>query len=222
MEIVEQMSKKNEHKGSQTIKYILFSIIIVIVIAGIGFFAYKILVENKPKDDNQKINPNKQTIEGYGISVDDLDSDLYREEYEILKKNLLSDSINYEDYAKSVAKMFIIDLYTIKNKINKYDVGGCEFVLPNFVENYKINVTDTIYKYVADNSLNDRTQNLPVVNEISIESMEKKTYDIKDDKSYEAYKFSIVWGYSTDLGYETKGEVIVILKDDKMYIVEKN
>ena len=47
-------------------------------------------------------------------------------------------------------------------------------------------------------------------------------FEIKDDKSYDAYNINLKWKYTNDYGYDTKAQVIVIKKDDKMYVVEKN
>ena len=106
--------------------------------------------------------------------------------------------------------------------MNKYDIGGTEFVLPSAVSNYRLNVEDTIYKFVQDNSDGKRIQNLPTVESIEIVSTKKTTFEIKDDKSYDAYNINLKWKYTNDYGYDTKAQVIVIKKDDKMYVVEKN
>ena len=44
--------------------------------------------------------------------------------------------------------MFLIDLYNLDNKKNMYDVGGVIFVFPDARENYKLNVSNTLYKYM--------------------------------------------------------------------------
>lgn len=200
----------------------LFAVVIVLVIAIIGIVSYQLLKpekKDKPVDNTPK---NIVSIDGYGISYNEFDTDLYKDEFELLKRNLTSDSIDEEAYANSVAKMFIIDLYTIKNKVNKYDIGGADFVYPAKLENYKMNVSETMYKYVEDNTNGKRNQQLPVVNEINVVSNEKIKFEIKDDGKYDAYKIKLKWDYTVDYGYDKSGEVIVIKKDNKLYVVEKN
>src|SRR5574344_723307 len=97
-------------------------------------------------------------ISGYSYTLKSNSTTLYKQEFKSLKTNLEGKTVNDEEYAKSVAKMFIIDLYTISNKVNKYDVGGNEFVFPTALKSYKANVEDTIYKFVEDNSSNTRNQ----------------------------------------------------------------
>lgn len=123
-------NKKEKKEMSDRTRVILFSLVIVVVITLIGISSYFILKEKDETDVNNNPKTNVKSIEGYGITLDDLDSELYKSEFEVLKKNLESGNIDYDAYAESVAKMFVIDLYTIKNKVNKYDVGGVELVLP--------------------------------------------------------------------------------------------
>lgn len=207
------------------LRYFLFTIVVIGVVSGIGFAAFKLLdnASSGNTKDKTKVNLNEKEISGYGIKLDDNDTTLYKTEYEALEKNLTGDEINYEEYAKSVAKMFIIDLYTIKNKINKYDVGGIDFVYEAAKENYTVNVTDTIYKYVEDNANGEREQQLPVVKTISVDSIEKTKFKIEETKKeYDAYSIKLTWTYSINLGYDTTGEVIVINDNNKLYVVEKN
>ena len=214
------MSKK-EKKNTNTAKYIIFTIIIILVVGGVGFGACQLFSDTE--EENVVAKKTTNTIEGYGITLDDLDTELYKEEFNALKANLTGSKIDYEEYAKSIAKMFIIDLYTINNKINKYDVGGVEFLYEPVVNNYITNVDDTIYKYVQDNSNGNRNQNLPEVVSIEVKSIKQTTFNIKaENKDYDAYSVKLSWKYHVDYGYDTEGEVIIINKDNKLFVVEKN
>ena len=215
------MSKKEKNTNSNTKKYIAFTIVIILVVGLVGFGACKLFGDTT--EENTVAKKTTNTIEGYGYTLDDLDTELYKEEFNKLKENLTGSQINYDEYAKSIAKLFIIDLYTINNKINKYDVGGTEFLEPSVVENYITNVDDTIYRYVEDNTNGKRNQNLPEVISIDVASFKSTTFKVKDEnKEYEAYSVKLTWKYHVDYGYDTEGEVIVIKKDNKLYVVEKN
>lgn len=212
--------KKNDLLG-----YFIFMFIIIAVFAGITAGAIFVLGEKKEEKApapkvTQDVHKNKKSIDEYGINCDDNDTELYKKEYEELKKNLTGKEIDYEEYAKSVAKLFIIDLYTIKNKSNKYDVGGTDFVLPSILANYRLNVEDTIYKYVEDNSDGKRIQNLPVVESVNITKTTKGKYKI-GETSYDSYTFNMNWTYVSDYDYDKSGTVVVINNDKKMYVVEK-
>ena len=189
-------------------KVILFLCILIFVYAAGGTIYY---IATREKKDDKPIVTNKDTIKGYDYTLKSNATKLYEDEFKALKANLEGD-INYDEYAVSVAKLFVIDLYTINNKINKYDTGGASFVYPDGRDNYKLNVQDTIYKYVEDNTNGKRTQNLPEVSSVIVKDSKKDTYKIGDN-SFEAYKINLEWSYVQDLGYDKTGEIILIKKD---------
>ncbi len=197
-------------------KIILF-IVIVLLVASASIFCYLKFVN---KDSSVNKVTNVEEIDTYGYTLKSNATDLYKKEYDILKENLNSSETNEEEYVKSVAKLFIIDLYTINNKINKYDVGGAEFVYPDSLENYKLNVEDTLYKYVEDNSSNERVQSLPEVSDVSITDFKSVKYKVSD-MEVDAYEVSLKWSYVADMDYESEGAVIILKKDNKFYVVEK-
>ena len=204
-------------------KNCLFIIVVVLVMIGVGVGAYFIYRNTNNKEDEILEYKELSNIEGYGITLSENDTELYKKEYEALKENLTSGNINYEEYAKSVAKLFIIDLYTINNKINKYEIGGIELVLPDGRSNYSTNIDDTIYKYVEDNSHKTRNQELPEVKSVDVVDVKKSKFKIKaTDTEYESYVLNLKWDYVVDMGYDTKAEIIIINVDNKLYVVEKN
>lgn len=205
----------------KNVKYFLFGLITILVMVGVCILLCNVLKDESINDVNEK--KHTKEISGYGITIDDYDSEFYKSEYNKLKDILENKDINYEEYAKGIAKLFIIDLYTIDTKINKYDVGGVEEVLPDARDNYITNVTDTLYKYVEDNSKEDRVQDLPQVTSITCDNIESIKYKLNsEDKEYDGYKIKLTWTYLIDYGYDTEGEVIIINKDNLLYVVEKN
>ncbi len=218
-----KVSKKEKKQLSDTKRVVLFTIVIIVVVSLIGFLSILVLKDKDENESTDTVKKNTHEILGYGITVDDLDSEYYKLEFEKLKTNLLSENINYDEYAESVAKLFLIDLYTIKTKINKYDIGGLEEVIPEARDNYVNNITDTIYKYVEDNTNGKRTQSLPVVSEVSVKNVKKSEYKIDSlNTKIPSYVFEFDISYSSDLGYDTKAEVTVVNRDNFMYVVEKN
>ena len=198
-------------------KKVIIIIILIIILAAGGFVAYRII---NPSQTKVKETKKLDKIKGFDYHLEDRDTKLYKDEFNKLKKNLESNDINYDEYAKSIAKMFIIDLYTIDNKINKYDVGGLEFVHPDARENYELNVKDTIYKYVNNDS--NRDQELPVVSKITIDDFDNEAkFKIKDEDEEEAYEISLSWEYEKDDDYDNEAVIKIVKKDKYLYIVEK-
>ena len=194
-------------------KISLIIIVILIILGSVTLISFKFKT-----NDNNVISKQIDKIDNYNYVLEERDSILMQNVFKDLKKTLENNEINYKDYATYLSELFIIDLFTINNKINKYDVGGLEYVLDDIKDNYSLNVQDTIYKYIVDNSKRSEDEVYSVVSSITKESLENTKYTYKD-LEYEAYKVTLNWEYEKDLGYHTKGEVILIKKDNKLYVV---
>lgn len=197
-------------------KRILIIILIVVLLAIISFVIYKILLNNKTEEEVVNV---VDSISEYGYNLDDRDTELMKSTYEELKNILNSDEIDYELYASALAKLFVIDLFTMDNKINKYDVGSTEYVYPDALENFKLNVEDTLYKHMENNSSGKRKQDLPEVSNIDVLSTETGEYTIEEN-SFDSYIVNLSWQYVSDLGYDNNALITLINLDDKLYVVE--
>lgn len=188
----------------------------ILILGDIGLIVYKVTRKDDiPKNETKIID----TVNGYNL--EDRDLELYKTEFNTLKTNLTSNEINYEEYAKSIAKLYIIDLYTLNNKVNKYDVGGIEFVNETAKENYILKVEDTIYKYLKDNTKGDRQDIYPIVSAINVNNVVQKTYTFNNTR-YDAYDIELSWTYETENEYDTSAWVTVVNDNNKLSIVEEN
>lgn len=195
--------------------FIMISLILVVIIV-IGLkFTFEFLV----KDEKNVVTKKElDSLELYGYTLDDYDSDLYKEYFNDLKGTLNSKEVNYEDYAKEIVKLFVSDFYTLDNKLTSSDIGGVEFIPSDMVENFKMHAGDTMYNHVKTNIYGDRVQELPIVKSVEVTNIENITYTYKD-KEYSAYKVSARWEYQEDLGYKNN-EIFTLIKDNnKLYIV---
>ena len=192
-----------------------------LIIVGSGAMIY--LFRNSINDTVSKIKKEKNytdKIKGYDYTLEDRDTELFTNTFKSLRKVLSNSEVDYEEYAKLLGELYIIDLYTIDNKENKYDVGGSDYVFPDVKDNYELKVKDTLYKYIEDNSDGKRTQNLPEVSSILASNLEKGTYKYSD-KEFESYQVDYSFEYKKDLGYDKKATLIMI-KDGKMlYVIEQ-
>ena len=201
-------------------KKIALVICVILFIYFVGGIVYSFIDKSSDKE-NKKVD-NGITIKGYDYILYENDPKIYADEFNKLKKNLESEKIDYNEYAKSISKMFVIDLYSLKLKTNMYDVGGTDFIYPSAIDNYKLNVQNTLYKYMKDNTDGKRKQELPEVKKVDIkEDIENTTYTI-GEKEYEAYKINVDIEYVKDLEYDKKAELILIKDDKYIHIVEKN
>lgn len=193
-------------------KIALFLLIIIFTYSLGGIIYIKLTKEN-----TTPIITEIDSIEEYQYKLNSNASDYYKEEFEKLKENL-KETKDEEEYIKSICKLYIIDLYTLDTKINKYDIST-EFIYPQIIENYKLNLQDTLYKYLEEKTLNERKQELPIVSNVNIDKIEDSTYTLNDNK-ISSKKVSLNWTYEKDLGYETSGTITLIKQDNYYYIVE--
>lgn len=193
---------------------IIISLIVIILIAIIGLIVYKMVFNNSQEE--VKII---KRIKDYDYNLKENETELYKAEFNELDKILSKKNVDYEEYAKSIAKLFIIDFYTLNNKLSKNDIGGTEFIKEDMRDNFIEEARSTFYKYVE--VIDGRTQELPEVSSITDVSVEKTEFKYSDKTIDEnAYKVSISWDYVEDLGYEKEASMIIVKQDKKLYIVE--
>lgn len=193
---------------------IIISLIVIILIAIIGLIVYKTVFNNSQEE--VKII---KSIKDYDYNLKENETELYKTEFNELDRILSKKNVDYEEYAKSIAKLFIIDFYTLNNKLSKNDIGGTEFIKEDMRDNFIEEARSTFYKYVE--VIDGRTQELPEVSNITDVSVEKAEFKYSDKTIDEnAYKVSISWDYVEDLGYEKEASMIIVKQDKKLYIVE--
>lgn len=202
--------KTEQDKKKSKIKIII--IFVVIILLGLGiFFGYKYISKmNEPK----KVVEVKEldNLKDYGYTLTDKDSKYFEKEYENLKKILTSGEVNEEEYAKQVAKMFTIDLYTLSTKINKYDVGGLEYYYVDKKDMFEKKVMDTLYSTLLDDTYGDREQVLPEVTNVEIVSNEKTTY-LLDEDEVNGYLVKLKITYDSDMGYDDEASIVICKED---------
>lgn len=198
-------------------RYIIgLSVIVVLIVLLISFTLY---MHFHPFENKEQIKVNVlDSISEYGYTLDDRDSNLFKEEFNKLKEIIDGNEINEEEYSEAVAKLFIIDLYSIKTKVNKYDVGGKEFYYTDKVTMYENKVKDTLYDLVEDDSYGNRTQQLPVVSKIETKNITVSKYKL-DENEVDSYVIELVWEYERDLDYDNKGFVTIVKDGIKQSVV---
>lgn len=191
-------------------------ILIVLIIALSGVAIYR---QFHPIETKEQVKVNiLDTISEYDYSISDRDSELYKKEFNELKSILTGKEIDNKAYSEKIARLFIIDLYSIKSKINKYDVGGLSYYYSSKKTMFETKVKDTLYDLVEDDSYGDRVQQLPMVSEIETILVEEGTYEM-DGKVVNAYIVTLSWSYEKDLGYDTKGIVTIVNDGIKQSVV---
>lgn len=180
--------------------------ILILLFGGLYFYFNRSISNEEVIED---------VIKGYPYKLSKRATNLYKKHFYELKDILEGDSFKKEDYAKKISELFIIDVYTLTNKDNKYDVGGSIFIYPSIRENYELNLKDTLYKYLNNDKKKDRVE----VKSVDIVSIEEDIFLI-NEKEENVYKVNIIWEYKTDKGYDNKGVIIIKEEDKLLHIIE--
>ena len=161
-----------------------------------------------------------EEIEGYGYILKPTRNDRYKEMFHQLERILSEKKIDEKAYVTQISKMFIMDFYTLNDKLASTDVGGIDFVHTNAKTNFLEKAENTVYKYV-ESDIDGRDQKLPEVTDVFIEKIENIDYNYNSDfdDSF-AYQVDVSIVYKEDLGYPTFANLIFIHEGNKLSLVE--
>ena len=203
--------KKDKLKRIMLLTLFILLIILVLVI----YFKFF-------KKEQKEIKENKvvDTIKNYDYHLKKEDSKLTSTLFNELDKVLSDEEINEEEYAKLISQLFVIDFYTLNNKLSNTDIGGIQYIHPDIKDNFIIKAENTVYKHVKSNIYGNRTQELPIITNTIIEDIKVTDYTSKTYKDNNSYQIKIKVEYQKDLKYPTEIELKLIHKDKKLYIIE--
>lgn len=199
-------------------KYKVGLIVISVLLVGvISLGVLRIFYNDEEEKREVNVTSVISNIDDYGYTLDDRDTDYMKEVFHELENILEAEEVDYEAYAEALAKLFVIDFYTLENKINKYDVGSLEYILSSSVESFRLKAQDTIYRDVIDNTYRDRIQDLPEITNVEIVNTEDTTFMLNDEE-VEAIKVEMNYQYKEDLGYDVEGTIYLVRNDIKLEV----
>lgn len=209
------MQKKRMISKKKVTRFLIILIGIVLLIVGI-VFCLKKLKHKEPK----KIIKIVDSIEKYGYTLDDNETEYYKSLYRQLKTVLNDEPIDEEKYVGLIAKMFLADFYDLNSKITKNDIGGTQFVYESFRNDFELFAKDTVYHYLESNIYNNREQKLPIVDLVEVDNIKQESYEYGDQVDENAYVVNLKITYKEDLGYQNDVVIHLIHNNDKLEIAE--
>lgn len=211
------MSKEKKKFG---LKKLLIIVLIIAILASI-FLIYKKLTKKDSDSGVEEVKKEDviQTKE-FDYTLYDNKSDLYKDYFADLKKELLKDEVNDEEYAKIISKLFVADFYSLAEKTTSTDIGGLDFIYENIKDNFVLKASDTIYKYVESNVYGDRKQELPKVTGVEVKSITKTPVTIGELNDQNGYTVSLSITYEKEMGYPKEVTLKLVHVEKKVYIVE--
>ena len=193
-------------------------VISVLLLAVISLGVLRIFYHEEEEKREVNVTSVISNIDDYGYTLDDRDTDYMKEVFHELENILEAEEVDYEAYAEALAKLFVIDFYTLDNKINKYDVGSLEYILSSKKEMFRNKAVDTIYKDVLDNTYRNRIQDLPEIINVNVLEVVDTNF-LLDEEEVEAICVTMNYEYKEDLGYDTEGTLYLVQNSNKLEIV---
>ena len=191
----------------------LFILVGIVLFSYLGYKVYNDFF--KSRNTHKPID----SIELYEYTLNNNDTSIYKDNFKALSKVLNDKPINYSEYSKLISKLFIIDLYTLNNKMGSTDIGGLEFIHKDLRDNFKDNMGSSLYKFMETNLDGQRKQELPEVKDVEIIDITDTTYTYKNN-IYDGYIVNAKWTYVKDLGYQNTIKLTIIKEKDILYIVK--
>lgn len=219
---MKKKDKKIKKKMSKKKKIIIF-ILVLLVAAVLVFVALKVGKKSEEKPQKTVVDQ----IKIFDYSVVDTDTELFKENFKELKNILSKKEIDNKEYASTVSKLFIIDFYTLSNKTSINDVGSVQFVYSSYKSDFIDYAREGMYKQVKSNLDNDRSQDLPEVKSVTIDSIEEivpstelKSDDFKNVTDPEAYKVKISWDYTKSNDFQTSATMVIVKDGEKLSVAK--
>lgn len=207
---------KLKKKVRKSVKIVIIAVVALVLI-GMGYLAYKRFY----KDAGTGKTPNiEEKIDTYGYVLEENAPKLYKTLFKDLMKVLNKEEVDEEAYARLVAQLLVLDFYNLDNKVSKNDIGGVQFIKESLREDFALEASETVYKYIEHNIYGDRDQVLPVVSNVEIKSMEQTTYKYNDIEDNNTYKGIVTVTYEEDLGYPVEVTVVMVHNDKKLEVVK--
>ncbi len=204
-------------KLKKKVKRFLIILLIVIVAVVGGFVFYEMT-------NTSKVTIKKATvlneIKEYGYTLKSNKSKAYKKEFANLATILNSDSVDEEAYLKSITKLFILDFYTLSDKVANTDVGGVDFIHTDAKTNFLEKAEDTIYKYVENNMYGGRRQSLPTVQDVTVEDIQNVSFTLNQETDTNAYQVTVSWTYTEENDYQNKATLTFAHEGKKLSLVE--
>lgn len=206
------MKKRRKLKKKVVVLLILVFVLVLLVV---GLIFYTKIHKDTDSSAKAKI---VDEIKEYGYVLESNKTKLYKDLFNDLVKVLKEEKVDEEEYAKIISEMAVIDFYNLDNKISKNDIGGTQFIREKNVDNFILQASETVYKYIEQNLDGNRKQELPIVTYVQVSDIKQEKYSYKNIKDDNSYTVTLNLEYKKDLGYPREVKVKLLHNDKKLEI----
>lgn len=217
------MSNKKKKKVRLK-KWVKVTILISIILIILGIIIYIIYSKsNKEKEKIETVIKEELESDTYKYYINSSAGNYEKEVFEELKKVLSKEEINEEEYATSLAKVFISNLFTLNSKNNSSDISSSQYVYSSYQETYKTIIKDTIYSSIELNLNGERIQELPEVSNVEIKSIERTKFFLnREIIDEQAFDIKVNISYVKDLGYPKEYNIVLVKNNDLLEVAKSS
>lgn len=190
---------------------------VLAVILVLGFVTFLFFYNSRVK---LQVVTTVAEIDNYQYKMESNTTRIYKKYFKELEQELEDNKIDEENYASLVSKLFVIDYYTLNNKITNKNIGGVQFIHSNLRSSFIEKASNTMYKYIKSNLYGNRKQKLPEVNDVEIKSIKQINYKNNNYQDNSGYQVEVNINYVTDYDYPKEVTLTLIHEENKLVIVE--
>ena len=190
---------------------------VLAVILVLGFVTFLFFYNSRVK---LQVVTTVAEIDNYQYKMESNTTRIYKKYYKELEHELEDNKMDEENYASLVSKLFVIDYYTLNNKITNKNIGGVQFIHSNLRSSFIEKASNTMYKYIKSNLYGNRKQKLPEVNDVEIKSIKQINYKNNNYQDKSGYQVEVNINYVTDYDYPKEVTLTLIHEENKLVIVE--
>ena len=217
--------KKKRKKKVRLKKWVKVTILISIVLLILTSIIYIVCsnLSNKKEGKIETVTKEELELDNYKYYINSNASDYEKEVFEELKKVLSKEEINEEEYANTLAKVFISNLFTLNSKNNSSDISSSQYIYDSYQETYKTIIKDTIYSSIELNLNGERTQELPEFSNVEVISNGRiKFFLNKEIIDEQAFDIKVNISYVKDLGYPKEYNIVLVKNNDLLQVAKSS
>lgn len=197
-------------------KKFVWLVLIIVVVCAVLVYAFFFKKEKAVITEVKVID----NIDKYDYVLYENKTKLYNDNFENLKAVLNSETVDYDEYAKVISKLFVIDFYDLDSKVTNTDIGGLQFIYPTEKDSFVNASKNTMYKYVESNVYGNRKEKLPSVKSVEVTNLKNEKFESEKVSDENAYITTLSIDYVVDLEYPKEVTLTIVHSDNKLYIVE--
>ena len=145
--------KRFKIKLKNLILLIVLSVLLIVMLVLVGHkVCTKYIFNDNKEKEGEVIKKEEIDLDNYDYYIRSNATNYEKDLFEELKNILSNETINEEEYAKVISKLFISDLFTLSNKNTSSDITSNQYVY----DDYKDTLNSGMEKYYSGEKMTEK------------------------------------------------------------------